>query len=50
MLLLRGGDALTGKAVHRLEEVFAADDPAGTLQAVWKVKEQLRALLRTGSL
>jgi hypothetical protein len=33
-----------------LEEVFAADDPAGTLQAVRKVKEQLRLLLRTGSL
>jgi hypothetical protein len=31
-------------------EIFAADDPTGTLQAVWKVKEQLRALLRTGSL
>jgi transposase len=50
MLLLRAGDALSGRAVHRPEEVFAADDPTGTLQAVWKVKEQLRALLRTGSL
>lgn len=30
--------------------MFAADDPTGTLEAVWRVKEQLRALLRTGSL
>ncbi|MBA4103969.1 MAG: ISL3 family transposase, partial [Arthrobacter sp.] len=50
MLLLRGGDTLGCRAALRLEEVFAADDPTGTLQAVWKVKEQLRALLRTGSL
>ncbi|WP_278184699.1 transposase [Arthrobacter sp. S39] len=50
MLLLRGGDTLDCRAALRLEEVFALDDPTGTLQAVWKVKEQLRALLRTGSL
>lgn len=50
MLLLRAGDTLTGRAAHRLEEVFAAEDPTGTLQSVWKGKEQLRALLRTGSL
>lgn len=50
MLLLRGGDTLSCRAAHRLEEVFAADDPTGTLRAVWKVKEQLRVLLRTGSL
>ena len=31
-------------------ELFAVNDPTGTLQAVWKVKEQLRVLLRTGSL
>ena len=30
--------------------MFAADDPTGTLQALWKVMEQLRTLLRTGSL
>ncbi|WP_354146602.1 hypothetical protein [Arthrobacter sp. 754] len=35
---------------HRLEEVFAADDPTGKLEAVWKVKEQLRTLRRTSSL
>lgn len=41
----------TDKAwAHRLAGVFAADDPAGGLQAVWKVKEQLRAMLRTNSL
>ncbi|MEE2521551.1 ISL3 family transposase [Pseudarthrobacter sp. J47] len=50
MLLLRGGDTLSCRAALKLEDVFAADDPTGTLQAVWKVKEQLRALLRTGSL
>lgn len=50
MLLLRGGDTLGCRAALRLEEVFALDDPTGTLQAVWKVKEQLRVLLRTGSL
>ncbi|MFJ6314437.1 ISL3 family transposase [Pseudarthrobacter oxydans] len=50
MLLLRGGDTLSCRAALRLEEVFALDDPTGTLQAVWKVKEQLRVMLRTGSL
>uniref|UniRef100_UPI0013C52B58 transposase n=1 Tax=Arthrobacter celericrescens TaxID=2320851 RepID=UPI0013C52B58 len=50
MLLLRAGDTLTANAGYRLGEVFAADDPTGKLQAVWKVKEQLRTLLRTGSL
>jgi transposase len=50
MLLLRGGDTLSCRAALRLEEVFAVDDPTGTLEAVWKVKEQLRVLLRTGSL
>lgn len=50
MLLLRAGNTLTGNAAHRLAEVFAADDPTGKLEAVWKVKEQLRTLLRTSSL
>lgn len=50
MLLLRAGDTLSDQAAHRLAEVFAADDPTGKLQAVWKVKEQLRILLRTSSL
>ncbi|WP_175417363.1 transposase [Arthrobacter sp. 24S4-2] len=50
MLLLRPGDSLSPRAANRLEEVFTVNDPAGTPQAVWKVKEQLRALLRSGSL
>jgi transposase len=50
MLLLRAGETLTPSAAHRLAEVFAADDVTGKLQAVWKVKEQLRILLRTSSL
>jgi transposase len=50
MLLLRAGDTLSARAACRLEEVFTVDDPTGRLRAVWKVKEQLRALLRTGSL
>ncbi|XTR52171.1 ISL3 family transposase [Pseudarthrobacter sp. So.54] len=50
MLLLRAGDTLSEQAAHRLAEVFTADDPTGKLQAVWNVKEQLRALLRTDSL
>ena len=50
MLLLRAGDTLTGKAAHHLADVFALDDPTGKLEAVWKVKEQLRILLRTSSL
>jgi hypothetical protein len=36
MLLLRGGDNLICRAAHRLEEVFAADDPTAILRAVWK--------------
>jgi transposase len=49
MLQLRGGDTLSCRAALRLEEVSNLDDPTGTLHAVWKVKEQLRLLLRTGS-
>jgi transposase len=41
---------LSDTATHRLVEVFAAEDPIGKLQAVWKVKELLRALLRTDTL
>jgi hypothetical protein len=50
MLLLRGGESLSERAVCRLAEVFAADDPSGTLQAVWRVREQLRVLLRSSFL
>ncbi|MGA8791074.1 MAG: hypothetical protein WB535_19190, partial [Paenarthrobacter sp.] len=50
MLLLRAAYRLSDAAVHRMAEVFAAVDPTGKLQAEWKLKEQLRALLRTDSL
>lgn len=35
---------------NRLETVFAVDDPTGKLEAAWRVKEQVRAMLRTDSL
>jgi transposase len=50
LLLLRAGDALSDRGRARLGTVFSADEPAGTLQAAWLVKEQLRELLTTGSL
>ncbi|WP_279325098.1 transposase [Arthrobacter glacialis] len=50
MLLLRVGDSLSDQAKARLEKVFATDDPTGKLKAAWEVKEQVRVLLRTGSL
>lgn len=50
MLLLRAGDTLTENARARLDKVFATDDPTGKLKAAWDVKEQVRVLLRTGSL
>jgi transposase len=49
-LLLRAGDTLSNRARNRLSTVFATDDATGKLQAAWLVKEQLRALLATGSL
>jgi transposase len=49
-LLLRAGDTLSDRAQNRLSTVFATDDATGKLQAAWLVKEQLRALLTTGSL
>jgi transposase len=50
LLLLRAGDALSDRGRARLGPVFSTDDPAGTPQAAWQVKEQLRDLLNTGSL
>jgi len=50
MLLLLAGGKLSDNATHRLAGVLAAADPTGKLQAVWKVKEQLRVLLRANSL
>ncbi|MBG6226784.1 transposase [Arthrobacter sp. CAN_A2] len=49
-LLLKGAEKLSDRARNRLEVVFAVDDPTGRLEAAWQVKEQLRVLLRTGSL
>jgi transposase len=49
-LLLRAGETLSDRARQRLITVFATDDATGKLQAAWLVKEQLRALLTTGSL
>ena len=49
-LLLRAGETLSDRGNDRLRQVFDVDDPTGKLQAAWNVKEQLRALLRTGSL
>ena len=48
-LLLRAADHLSCLAALRLKEVFTLDDPTCVLQTVCKVKEQLRALLRSGS-
>jgi len=50
VLLVHADETLTDTATHRLEEVFAADDATGKLQAVWTVKEQLRMLLRTNAM
>jgi hypothetical protein len=35
-LLLRGDETLSCRSALRLAKVFAVDDPTGTLQAVWK--------------
>lgn len=50
MLLLRTADTLSKSVWVRLETVFASDDPTGKLQAACKVKEQVQALFRTGTL
>lgn len=39
MLLLRASETLAETAAHLLAGVSAADDAAGKLRAVWKVKE-----------
>jgi len=49
-LLLRAGNTLSPRALDRLEAVFRTDDPTDEISAAWAVKEQLRRLLRAGSL
>ncbi|WP_255708079.1 transposase [Pseudarthrobacter sp. L1SW] len=49
-LLLRAGNTLSDRARDRLSTVFTTDDATGKLRTAWLVKEQLRALLATGSL
>lgn len=49
-LLLRAGDALSARALARLKEALAADDPTNEIGAAWAVKERLRQLLQAGSL
>ncbi|MGM9474422.1 transposase [Pseudarthrobacter sp. YS3] len=48
--MLRAGETLSARGRDRIKNVFDIDDPTGALQAAWNVKEQLRTLLRTGSL
>lgn len=50
MLLLKAEESLSERGQHRLDAVFSMDDPSGNLQAAWQVKEQLCALLNTGSI
>lgn len=50
MLLLRASGTLSDNAHAKLQQVFATYDPTGKLKAARDVREQLRVLLRTGSL
>lgn len=50
LLLLRAGDRLSERALHRLNQVFHHDDPTDELGAAWGVKERLRMLLATTDL
>ena len=45
LLLLRGGEQLSPKALARLKTVMRTDDPTGELRAAWACKELLRQLL-----
>ena len=49
-LLLRGYDTQSPRARHRLDEVFASDDPTGEPGAAWGVKEGLRMILTSRTL
>ena len=44
-LLLRAGNTLSPKALARLKQVFAHDDPTNEIGAAWACKELLRQLL-----
>lgn len=50
LLLLRAYDGLSAQAREKLGKVFTIDDPTGKLKDAWNGKEQVRTLLRTGSL
>jgi transposase len=45
-LLLRAGDTLSEKALLRLKNLLATDDPTDEIGAAWGVKELLRQLLK----
>lgn len=49
-LLLRAGNTLSPAALARLKATLRADDPTDEIGAAWGIKEQLRALLASGSL
>ncbi len=49
-LLLRAGDTLHPRALARLQDTLAADDPTDEIGAAWGIKEQLRRLLASTSL
>ncbi len=49
-LLLRAGNTLSSRALARLKATLRADDPTDEIGAAWGIKEQLRALLASGSL
>jgi transposase len=49
-LLLRAGNTLSPRALARLKATLRTDDPTNEIGAAWGIKEQLRALLSSGSL
>lgn len=49
-LLLRAGNTLSPRALARLKATLRSDDPTDEIGAAWGIKEQLRALLTSGSL
>ena len=49
-LLLRAGNTLSAAGLARLKATLRTDDPTNEIGAAWGIKEQLRALLSSGSL